>query len=114
MRFFGWMCLAAFGGLSLPLAMQAQVKVDPKLPDYKAVGGVSGSLKSIGSDTMSNEMTYWAEGFSKFYPNIQREIESKGSGTAPPAVDRRDRQLRADEPADEGERNRQLQKAVWL
>ena len=56
------MCLAVFGGLCLPLAVQAQVKVDAKLPDYKAVGGVSGSLKSIGSDTMSNEMTYGRKG----------------------------------------------------
>ncbi len=85
-KFSGWMCLAVFGGLCLPLAVQAQVKVDAKLPDYKAVGGVSGSLKSVGSDTMINEMTLWAEGFSKFYPNVRPEIEGKGSTTAPPAL----------------------------
>ena len=66
--------------------IQAQVKVDPKLPEYKSVGGVSGNLKSIGSDTMNNEMTYWAESFQKFYPNVQIEIEGKGSTTAPPAL----------------------------
>ncbi len=62
------------------------VKVDPKLPSYKVVAGVSGKLKSIGSDTMNNEMTYWAEGFVRFYPNVQAEIEGKGSTTAPPAL----------------------------
>jgi phosphate transport system substrate-binding protein len=64
----------------------AQVKVDPKLPDYKAVQGVSGTIKSIGSDTMNNEMAFWAEGFRKFYPNVQVEIEGKGSTTGPPAL----------------------------
>lgn len=65
----------------------AQVKVDPNLPDYKvSSAGVSGSLKSIGSDTMNNLMTFWAEGFKKFYPNVRIEIEGKGSGTAPPAL----------------------------
>ncbi len=64
----------------------AQVKVDPALPDYKAVQGVTGSLKSIGSDSMNNEMTLWSEGFAKFYPNVRVEIEGKGSSTAPPAL----------------------------
>jgi phosphate transport system substrate-binding protein len=57
----------------------AQVKVDPELPDYKPTEGISGSLKSIGSDTMNNEMTLWAEGFRRFYPNVKVEIEGKGS-----------------------------------
>lgn len=63
-----------------------QVTVDSKLPEYKAVQGVSGSLKSVGSDTMNNLMTLWAEGFLKMYPNVQIEIEGKGSTTAPPAL----------------------------
>jgi phosphate transport system substrate-binding protein len=60
--------------------------VDPALPSYKAVSGVSGNLKSIGSDTLNNLMTLWAEGFRSFYPNVQIEIEGAGSGTAPPAL----------------------------
>lgn len=62
------------------------VQVDPALPDYVATPGVSGSLKSIGSDSMNNEMTLWAEGFKKFYPDVRIEIEGKGSSTAPPAL----------------------------
>lgn len=65
---------------------QAQVAVDPDLPDYKAVQGVSGTIKSLGSDTMNNMMALWAEGFQKMYPNVQVEIEGKGSSTAPPAL----------------------------
>jgi phosphate transport system substrate-binding protein len=62
------------------------VEVDAALADYKKVSGVEGSLKSIGSDTLNNLMTLWAEGFSKEYPNVKIEIEGKGSGTAPPAL----------------------------
>lgn len=61
-------------------------EVDPALPDYKRSPGVEGSLKSIGSDTLNNVMTLWAEGFAKEYPNVKIEIEGKGSGTAPPAL----------------------------
>src|SRR5436190_6447317 len=65
---------------------QAQVEVDPKLPSYKAVAGVSGRIKSVGSDTMNELMTLWSEGFKKFYPSTEIEIEGKGSTTAPPAL----------------------------
>jgi phosphate transport system substrate-binding protein len=64
----------------------AQVQVDPALPDYRPVQGVSGSIKSVGSDTMNNLMTLWSEGFLKFYPSVRIEIEGKGSSTAPPAL----------------------------
>jgi phosphate transport system substrate-binding protein len=61
-------------------------KVDPKLPAYKKVDGVRGNLSSIGSDTMNNLMTLWAEGFKKYYPNVVIQVEGKGSSTAPPAL----------------------------
>ncbi|MCB9832411.1 MAG: phosphate ABC transporter substrate-binding protein [Planctomycetes bacterium] len=57
-----------------------------ELPEYRPTKGVSGNIKSVGSDTMNNLMTLWAEGFQKFYPNVQVEIEGKGSSTAPPAL----------------------------
>lgn len=61
-------------------------ELDPALPTYKSVSGISGQLKSIGSDTLNNEMTLWAEGFKAKYPNVKIEIEGKGSSTAPPAL----------------------------
>jgi phosphate transport system substrate-binding protein len=63
-----------------------QIKLDPGLVPYKAVGGVSGNLSSVGSDTLNNLMTLWAESFQKFYPNAKIQIEGKGSSTAPPAL----------------------------
>ncbi|MBI3393165.1 MAG: phosphate ABC transporter substrate-binding protein [Nitrospirae bacterium] len=73
----------AIAGAALAADM---VKIDPKLPPYKAVSGVSGNVSSIGSDTLNNLMTLWAEGFNKFYPNVKIQIEGKGSTTAPPAL----------------------------
>ncbi len=64
----------------------AQVQVDPKLPTYTKVPGVSGTLKSIGSDSMNNLMAYWQDDFRKFYPGVQISVEGKGSSTAPPAL----------------------------
>jgi phosphate transport system substrate-binding protein len=62
------------------------VTVDPQLASYRPVGGVSGNMSSVGSDTLNNLMTLWAENFSRFYPNVKIQIEGKGSSTAPPAL----------------------------
>ena len=67
-------------------AVAQQVTVDPSLKLYKPVDGVSGNLNSIGSDTLNNLMTFWAEGFRKNYPNVVVQVEGKGSSTAPPAL----------------------------
>jgi phosphate transport system substrate-binding protein len=66
--------------------VSAQVQVDPALTPYKAASGVSGNLSSVGSDTLNNLMTFWAELFGKYYPNAKLQIEGKGSSTAPPAL----------------------------
>jgi len=73
--------------LAVAGACLAQAKVDSALPDYKGgASGVSGSIKSIGSDTMINLMTLWGQEFKKLYPNVTTEVEGKGSSTAPPAL----------------------------
>jgi phosphate transport system substrate-binding protein len=65
---------------------KAQVEVDPALPEYTPVQGVSGTIKSIGSDTMNNLMTLWIEGFKEFYPNVVPQVKGEGSSAAPPAL----------------------------
>lgn len=71
---------------SAPAFAQTAIQIDPAIPAYKPVGGISGNLSSIGSDTMNNLMTFWTEGFKKFYPNVNIQVEGKGSSTAPPAL----------------------------
>jgi phosphate transport system substrate-binding protein len=72
--------------LTAGVALAQQVKLDPDLARYKTVSGVSGNVSSVGSDTLNNLMTHWAESFQKFYPNAKVQIEGKGSSTAPPAL----------------------------
>jgi phosphate transport system substrate-binding protein len=77
----------ALTALSLAHALAAgPPKLDPALPVYKPTSGVSGNISSIGSDTLNNLMTLWAETFSRFYPSARVQIEGKGSSTAPPAL----------------------------
>jgi phosphate transport system substrate-binding protein len=72
--------------LAAPAVFAEASHLDPALPAYKAVSGVSGNLNSMGSDTLNNLMTLWAEGYKKAYPNVNIQIEGKGSSTAPPAL----------------------------
>lgn len=67
-------------------ASGAQAAVDPALPDYKPASGISGNLSSVGSDTLANLMTLWAEEFKRQYPNVNLQIQAAGSSTAPPAL----------------------------
>ncbi len=69
-----------------PASAEDAIALDPALKGYVKVSGVSGNVNSIGSDTLNNLMTLWAEGFRKQYPNVKIQIEGKGSSTAPPAL----------------------------
>ena len=64
----------------------ADTKVDANLATYSKASGVSGNLSSVGSDTLANLMTLWAEEFKRLYPNINIQIQAAGSSTAPPAL----------------------------
>ena len=64
----------------------AEEEVDTALGEYTVTSGVSGNLSSVGSDTLANLMTLWAEEFKRFYPNINIQIQAAGSSTAPPAL----------------------------
>ncbi|MBF0198826.1 MAG: phosphate ABC transporter substrate-binding protein PstS family protein [Planctomycetes bacterium] len=75
----------ATGSLMLSSSLFA-AEVDSAIADYKASKNVNGTLNSIGSDTLNNLMTLWAEAFSKVHPSVKIQIEGKGSSTAPPAL----------------------------
>jgi phosphate transport system substrate-binding protein len=60
--------------------------IDKDVPEYSSVSGISGNLSSVGSDTLANLMTLWAEDFKRVYPNVNIQIQAAGSSTAPPAL----------------------------
>ena len=67
-------------------AASAVAAVDPSIPSYTKGAGVSGNLSSIGSDSLANLMTLWAEEYKKQYPSVNIQIQAAGSSTAPPAL----------------------------
>ncbi len=64
----------------------SSLAIDKDLPVYKKTSGISGNLSSVGSDTLANMMTFWAEEFKRTYPNVNVQIQAAGSSTAPPAL----------------------------
>jgi phosphate transport system substrate-binding protein len=78
--------LATAAVIALLVAAPALAQMQGDMPTYAQSTGVSGTIKSIGSDTMNNLMTLWAEGFRAFHPSVRVEVEGKGSSTAPPAL----------------------------
>jgi len=77
---------AAVAVLGVATLSAQAVKVDSSIAAYQKTSGVSGNINSVGSDTMNNMMTLWAEAFTKMYPNVKVQVEGKGSSTAPPAL----------------------------
>jgi phosphate transport system substrate-binding protein len=86
-RFAASVAALALTGLAVTnVAASGPPKLDPGLARYTPTSGVTGNISSIGSDSLNNLMTLWAETFNRFYPNAKVQIEGKGSSTAPPAL----------------------------
>lgn len=81
MKMFAAVSMTALSSVAL-----AAEGVDPALPAYTKATGISGNLSSVGSDSMANVMTFWAEEFKKQYPSVAIQIQAAGSSTAPPAL----------------------------
>lgn len=60
--------------------------VDSNIPHYLKQPNVTGSLISVGSDTLTDVMVLCSRGFRQLYPGVTIRLEDKGSGTAPPAL----------------------------
>jgi phosphate transport system substrate-binding protein len=76
----------ALGAFVAGTVLAQTVRLDPGIKPYAKTSGVSGSLSSVGSDTLNNLMALWTEGFKSQYPNVKTQVEGKGSSTAPPAL----------------------------
>ena len=77
---------AACFGLAASAFAAGSVKLDSVLPYYETGSRVSGTIKSVGSDTMDTLMTQWAERFERYYRKASVEIDSAGAGYAMPAL----------------------------
>ncbi len=78
--------IGALGFTLATLVSTSAVAVDKEIPNYTKTSGISGNLSSVGSDTLANMMTFWAEEFKRLYPNVNIQIQAAGSSTAPPAL----------------------------
>ncbi len=78
--------VSALGFTIVTLFSQSASAIDNEIPVYEKTSGISGNLSSVGSDTLANMMTFWAEEFKRFYPNVNIQIQAAGSSTAPPAL----------------------------
>jgi len=56
------------------------------LPPYQKADGISGQIKSVGSDTLLEVMTRWSKSFMGLYPDVKIAADGQGSATAPPAL----------------------------
>lgn len=72
-------------GLGLVLVPQspAQIKptLDPQIPPYQLVSGLTGTLSVAGSETMKPLTESWAKDLMQLYPGLTIKVESRGSET---------------------------------
>ncbi|MCF6435293.1 phosphate ABC transporter substrate-binding protein PstS family protein [Pseudoalteromonas sp. MMG022] len=79
--------LVAAMGVAVTTLVSTQVSaLDKNLSEYTKTSGISGNFSSVGSDTLANMMTFWAEEYKRIYPNVNIQIQAAGSSTAPPAL----------------------------
>lgn len=71
---------------SLTLLASAVNGADHDLASYNKVSGISGSLLSVGSDTLAGMTTLWVEEFQTYYPAVNAQVQASGSATAAPAL----------------------------
>jgi len=73
-------------GLAATLLTFPALAIDPSLAPHQKADGISGRIKSVGSDTLINEMNRWSRGFMALYPDAKIRTDGQGSATAPPAL----------------------------
>tara|TARA_Y100001956_G_C4127302_1_gene190960 strand:+ start:145 stop:1104 length:960 start_codon:yes stop_codon:yes gene_type:complete len=77
-----------------------------QLADYSKVPGITGTLTSVGSDTLAGMTTLWVEEFKQQYPSVNGQVQASGSSTAPPALTERTAQFG---PMSRPMRNREIE-----
>ena len=60
--------------------------VDRGIPAYQPVKDLSGTLKGVESNTVTDVMNAWIAGFTKIYPNVKISVDIGGSGQGGPRL----------------------------
>lgn len=60
--------------------------VDPGIPAYQPIPGLSGTLKGVESNTVTSVMESWTKGFTRIYPGISIAVDIGGSGQGGPRL----------------------------
>jgi phosphate transport system substrate-binding protein len=55
--------------------------LDPQIPPYQLVSGLTGTLSVAGSETMKPLTESWAKDLMQLYPGLTIKVESRGSET---------------------------------
>lgn len=80
-------CILLLSGLSTASAQGADVPANDESAVMPAVTPVlTGTLSSTGSDTLHNMMMLWRREFTTKHPQLNIQIQSSGSATAPVAL----------------------------
>jgi len=61
-------------------------KVDPSIPGYQPVAHLAGSLRGVESNTVTNLLQLWVDGFTKIYPDVHFQVDVGGSGQGGPRL----------------------------
>ncbi len=78
--------MMAWALLAAGASVMAEDFLDPQLPTYRPIDKLEGKITLLGSDTMSQVVATWKDGFKRFYPNVEITITVKGATNAIPAV----------------------------
>ncbi len=73
---------ASAGVMSSSAQAEDRPTLSPALKPYVKVDGVSGTLTSVGSGSLNKLMALWAEGFRRYYPGAQIQVENKGASAS--------------------------------
>lgn len=61
-------------------------RVDPRISEYTPVKGLSGTLKGVESNTVTELMSMWIDDFTKIYPQVKISVDIGGSGQGGPRL----------------------------
>jgi len=67
-------------------ALPYSAQVDAAIPPYRPVKGLSGHLMGVESNTVTDVLKAWIDGFHAIYPNVVIESEIGGSGQGGPRL----------------------------